>query len=104
MGRFEAALNEAKPAVEAEDRFAAGLVKIDDKYLPELPRPTNLSWRRGREYLMTSSSIKHVLALVISRIKNNAMCTAIATDKTLLTLVARSPQPFGLCFSKRGLP
>ena len=31
------------------------------------------------------------------------MCTAIATDKTLLTLVARSPQPFGLCFSKRGL-
>jgi len=90
LGRFEAALNEAKPAAEAEDRFAAGLVKIDDKYLPELPRPTNLAWRRGRGYLMTSSSIKHVLALVISRIKNNAMCTAIATDKTLLTLVARS--------------
>jgi hypothetical protein len=35
LGRFEAALNEAKPSTEAEGRFAAGLVKIDEKYLPE---------------------------------------------------------------------
>jgi hypothetical protein len=46
LGRFEAALNEAKPAAEAEDRFAAGLVKIDDKYLPEL-----LTWARAQRTL-----------------------------------------------------
>jgi hypothetical protein len=46
LGRFEAALNEAKPAAEAEGRFAAGLVKIDDKYLPVF-----LKWARAQRNL-----------------------------------------------------
>jgi hypothetical protein len=48
---FEAALNEAKPAAEAEDRYAAGHVKIDDKYLPEL-----LTWARAQSTLRGGGS------------------------------------------------
>jgi hypothetical protein len=38
--------------VEAEDRFAAGLVKIDDKYLPEL-----LTWARAQRTLRGDGGI-----------------------------------------------
>jgi hypothetical protein len=51
-GRFEAALNGAKPAAETEGRFAAGLVKIDDKYLPEL-----LTWARAQRTLRGGGGI-----------------------------------------------
>jgi hypothetical protein len=47
LGRFEVALNGAKPAAETEDRFAAGLVKIDEKYLPELLTWAPKTLRRG---------------------------------------------------------
>jgi hypothetical protein len=52
LDRFEAALNGAKPAAETEDRFAAGLVKTDDKYLPEL-----LTWARAQRTLRGGGGI-----------------------------------------------
>jgi hypothetical protein len=57
LGRFEAALNEAKPAAEAEGRFAAGLAKnrrqIPARAADVGAHPTDLAWRRERGYLMT---------------------------------------------------